>query len=33
MHAEAMQAIAGGLSIPGLQEAFSQLPNDGGLNP
>jgi len=33
LHAEAMQAIAGGISIPGLQEALSQLPNDGGTNP
>ena len=30
MHAEAMQGIAGSLSIPGLQEALSQLPPDGG---
>lgn len=33
MHAEAMQAIAGGMSIPGLQEALSQLPPDGGPTP
>jgi DNA-binding YbaB/EbfC family protein len=33
MHAEAMQAIAGGMSIPGLQEALTQLPPDSGPTP